>query len=71
MSLRNVTVSHEELVEELGKRVAGTTQAALARKLKMAAPLISNMVQGKANICGKVLKWLGYERVVVYRKLDA
>lgn len=69
MSLRNVFVSAEELAEELERRCAQSSQAEVARQVKVAAPLISNVVAKKTNPCGKLLKWLGYERVITYKKL--
>lgn len=52
------------------KRIARTTsQAEIARLVKVKPPLISNVIAGKANPTGKLLKWLGYRRVVVYRRI--
>jgi len=67
--LRNQEVGMEELVEELARRVARTSQAAIARKIKVKPPLISNVLRGATNPCGKLLKFLGYERVIVYRRI--
>ncbi len=69
MSLRNQYVTAEELAEELGRRVSRSSQAEIAREVKVAAPLISNIVSGKVNVCGRLLKWLGYERVITYRRI--
>jgi transcriptional regulator with XRE-family HTH domain len=68
MSLRNLIVSKGELVGELERLVERASQAEIARQVKVKAPLISNVLNGKANPTGKLLKWLGYERVVVYRR---
>lgn len=68
--LRNLTVSKRELVKELRRRVKLTSQAEVARELKVKAPLVSNVVAGKTNPCGKLLKWLGYERVITYRRIS-
>ena len=69
--LRNTEVAPEELVEELKRRVAASSQAAIARRLKISPPVISNILRGDMLPCGKVLKWLGYERHIVYRKRKA
>lgn len=69
MSLRKVEVSSIELRRELNRRLKKIAQADIARLLKIAAPLISNTAAGKINPTGKLLKWLGYERVVTYRKV--
>lgn len=69
--LRNNEVTEADLVEELKRRVERSSQAKIARRLKISPPVISNILRGDMLPCGKVLKWLGYERVVVYRKCKA
>lgn len=69
MSLRNLTVTKRALVRELKKRVDKSSQAEIARLVKVKPPLISNVVAGKTNPCGKLLRWLGYQRVIVYKKV--
>lgn len=69
MGLRNKHVSLGELVDELERRVERSSQAEIARAVKVQPPLISNVLADKVNPCGKLLKWLGYERVVTYRRL--
>lgn len=69
MRLRKLTVSKRELVRELKRRVAQSSQAEIARLVKVKPPLISNVVAGKMNPSGKLLKWLGYERVIIYKKV--
>lgn len=69
MGLRNKHVSLGELVDELERRVDRSSQAEVARLVKVQPPLISNVLADKVNPCGKLLKWLGYERVVTYRRL--
>lgn len=70
MALRNKHVSLGSLVDELRLRIARSSQAEVARQVKVAPPLISNVIAGNVNPCGKLLKWLGYERVVTYRRID-
>lgn len=69
MALRNLTVDKKALVRELRKRINASSQAEVARELKVKAPLVSNVASGKTNPCGKLLKWLGYRRVIVYKKI--
>jgi transcriptional regulator with XRE-family HTH domain len=71
MALRKVWVTVTEIRKELKRRVAQSSQAEVARELKIAPPMISNILAGKTNPCGKVLKWLGYERVIFYRAREA
>jgi transcriptional regulator with XRE-family HTH domain len=68
--LRNNEVTETELVDELARRVEKMSQAKIARRLRIKPPIISNILRGAALPCGKVLRWLGYERVVVYRRLE-
>jgi len=70
MALRNVYANVPDLREELARRVGHSSQAEIARQVKVAAPVISNVLAGKTNPCGKLLKWLGYERVITYRRID-
>jgi hypothetical protein len=67
--LRNKTVSHPALVKELKARVARSSQAAISREIGIQPPLISNVLRGQLLTCGKLLKWLGYKRVVRYEKI--
>lgn len=57
------------LVRELRRRIKASSQAEVARELGVKAPLVSNVAAGKTNPCGKLLRWLGYRRVIVYRKI--
>lgn len=43
---------------------------ALGRAIKVGAPHLSRIVYGKANASDAVLRKLGLERVVTYRKLS-
>jgi hypothetical protein len=70
MALRNVYASAEDLAAELARRVGNSSQAAIARQARVKPPLISNVIAGKVNPCGRLLKWLGYERVVTYRRIS-
>lgn len=45
------------------------SQAEIARQVGIKPPLISNVIHGKARPSGKLLKWLGYERVTLYRRV--
>jgi len=67
-TLRNFEVTKDELVEELKRRVERSSQAKIARRLGISPPVISNIIRGDMFPCGKVLRWLGYERHIVYRK---
>lgn len=67
--LRNKVVTARQLQQELLKRTLRVSQSELARTLKIKPPLISNVINGKVLPCGRLLKWLGYRRVVVYQKL--
>lgn len=69
MALRNKYVTIGELVDELERLVDHSSQADVARQVKVQPPLISNVLAGKVNPCGKLLKWLGYEREVTYRRV--
>lgn len=69
MALRNLTVEKKSLVRELRARIRRSSQAEVAREVGVKAPLVSNVAAGKTNPCGKLLKWLGYKRVIVYRKI--
>lgn len=69
MALRNLTVEKKALVRELRRRIKASSQAEVARELGVKAPLVSNVAAGKTNPCGKLLRWLGYRRVIVYRKI--
>lgn len=67
--LRNKTVKRTALVRELRKRIARSSQAEIAREIGVKAPMVSNVAAGKTNPCGKLLRWLGYRRVIVYKKV--
>lgn len=67
--LRNLVVKKSALVQELRKRIARTSQAEVAREVGVKAPLVSNVAAGKIAPCGKLLRWLGYRRVIVYKKV--
>ncbi len=41
----------------------------MAREIGVRAPLISNVLARKVLPCGKLLKWLGYTRVIRYQKV--
>lgn len=69
MALRNLTVEKKALVRELRKRIRRSSQADIAREIGVKAPMVSNVAAGKTNPCGKLLKWLGYTRVIVYKKI--
>lgn len=69
MALRNLIVEKKALVRELRKRIARSTQAEVAREVGVKPPLVSNVAAGKTNPCGKLLRWLGYRRVIVYKKV--
>jgi predicted XRE-type DNA-binding protein len=69
MALRNKFVTIGQLVDELERLVDHSNQAEIARAVGVQPPLISNVLAGKVNPCGKLLKWLGYERVVTYRRI--
>lgn len=69
MALRNLTVDKRALVRELKRRIKASSQANIARDLGIKAPLVSNVAAGKMNPCGKLLTWLGYRRVIVYKKV--
>jgi transcriptional regulator with XRE-family HTH domain len=66
--LRNKYVSPKDLVRELKARVAKSSQSKIAIEIGVKAPMISNVLSKRILPTGKLLKWLGYERVVVYRK---
>lgn len=68
--LRLKTVTSRQLVRELRRRVARSSQAEVAREVGIKAPLVSNVLARKILPCGKLLKWLGYTRVTKYRKLS-
>lgn len=67
--LRNKHVTLAQLIDELEWRVQRSSQADIAREVKVHPPLISNVLAGKVNPCGRLLKWLGYERVISYRRI--
>lgn len=69
MALRNLVVEKKALVRELRKRIRRSSQADIAREVGVKAPMVSNVAAGKTNPCGKLLKWLGYRRVIVYKKI--
>lgn len=69
MALRNLTVEKKALIRELRKRIKASSQADIAREVKVKPPMVSNVAAGKTNPCGKLLKWLGYRRVIVYKKI--
>lgn len=69
MALRNLTVEKKALVRELRRRLKTSSQAEVAREVGVKPPLVSNVAAGKTNPCGKLLKWLGYRRVIVYKKI--
>lgn len=54
---------------ELRKRVARSTQTAIAKEAKVSAQFVNDALHGRREITGKLLHWLGYERVVTYRKI--
>lgn len=56
-------------MRELRKRIARSSQAEIAREIGVKAPMVSNVAAGKTNPCGKLLRWLGYRRVIVYKKV--
>lgn len=56
-------------MRELKRRIKASSQAEVARELGIKAPLVSNVAAGKMNPCGRLLTWLGYRRVVVYKKV--
>ena len=45
------------------------SQAEIARRVGIKPPLISNVLRKKARPSGKLLRWLGFERVIVYRRV--
>jgi hypothetical protein len=62
-------VSREEILMML--RAAACRhggQARYAQHLGVSATFLSRMLAGNRNVTGKVLKDLGYERVIAYRK---
>jgi transcriptional regulator with XRE-family HTH domain len=67
--LRLKTVTPKQLRQELKRRVRRSSQAHIARDVGVKAPLISNVLAGKVLPCGKLLKWLGYERDIRYRRV--
>lgn len=48
--------------------LAGSQQA-LGEQIGVSGPFISMMLSGKKQISDKVLAHLGYERIVIYRRL--
>ncbi|MFI5397624.1 MAG: helix-turn-helix domain-containing protein [Candidatus Binatia bacterium] len=68
--LRNKFVTEGQLQQELLRRTK-TTQAEIAREIGVAPPAISNVINGVIPPHGKILKWLGYRRRVVYEKIQA
>ena len=58
----------QDIQKALGQRLKDRTQASVCRELKLKPQNLSVMVRG-GPISGRVLEWLGYERVEgLYRK---
>ena len=63
-------MSHEELISRLSALVSEAgTQKVLAQKLGISAPYLSDILMGKREPGGKVLRQLGLERVISYREV--
>lgn len=69
-SEEKLLVGKYQLIKELEilKRQYGS-YAAIARKLKVSDEFVRSIANGRLPPTGKVLKFLGYEKVVRYRKI--
>jgi len=59
-----------EIKAEVKRRLVGKTQAILARELGVSALTVHQALHGKVNPSPKLLKALGYRKVVVYEKVE-
>lgn len=59
----------EQVVEQLRKCMAleSLNQTELARAIGVSVPFVNDILKGKRAPSGKILTYLGLERVVVYR----
>lgn len=55
---------------EVKRRLVGKTQAILARELGVSALTVHQALHGKVNPSPKLLKALGYRKVVTYEKVE-
>lgn len=57
-----MSLSEQEIRDQLFR---GTTQAQLAKKLKVSRAYVNDLYHGRRRISDKLLKRLGYERVII------
>ena len=63
--------THEQLIEELGRRAQESSMTEIARQVGVSVVYISEILRGKRPMSDRVAEHLGYERLVIYRKRAA
>lgn len=53
-----------------GKVVEAHSQKALAEKIQVTPSFLNDVLMGKRNPTGKILDYLGLEKVTIYRKKE-
>lgn len=62
-------LTEKEFLDQFKKTVKTTGVRAFAREAHVAPSTITRIVQGKLPPAGRVLKAMGFERVVIYRNV--
>lgn len=64
-------LTEQEFFDRFKKMVKATGVRAFAREAHVAPSTITRIAQGKLPPAGRVLKAMGFERVVIYRNVGA
>lgn len=58
----------KEIMERLSKALESESQASVARKIGISPQYLGQVIAGDRPLSEKILAFLGYERVVTYRR---
>lgn len=58
----------KEIMERLSKALESESQASVARKIGISPQYLGQVIAGNRPLSEKILAFLGYERVVTYRR---
>jgi len=65
------TYSQEDLLTQLRKMVAESSQTSVAAQLGVTVQMVNDLVHGRRDISSRIATVLGYEREIIFRKSAA
>ena len=65
------TYSQEDLLTQLKKMVADSSQTSVAAQLGVTVQMVNDLVHGRRDISSRIAAVLGYEREIIFRKRAA